>query len=237
MSRSAWTGYSKTTIALADLTEICGPQIIDTPDGLQSLGESGSLGTKTPIDPAWRSPWASKSMDNILSFMQSLPESHVAINREHFVIVTHTLEERGTLWCYRVGHGEGVEDRSAAEGETASTPFTRFACQATEAAEMLFPMQSGDWERYVEEYVLRPDHDDAGWWDRGIPSSQDERCLSGPLASFPAASGEVVVCMVALTDAQPRDYILFAIPCPPCSHGIGGLHLASHVLLPEHQHL
>lgn len=88
-----------------------------------------------------------EAIEDIVAFMKGLSANHVAINRNHYVVGTPTLEQSGPVWCYRIGRSEeSGEDEAAA---TELEQLTNTACGGTEAAEMLFPIQGGNWERYV----------------------------------------------------------------------------------------
>lgn len=107
-----------------------------------------------------------KNIGDVVHFMDHFLESYVRISREHFVVITYSLDQRGTVWCYRLQGTDGSFGDESAASAKQRRDMTRFACQATEAAEILSPLQVGDRKGYLKEYILKLAHDDADWWER-----------------------------------------------------------------------
>lgn len=141
--------------------------LADTYDSLQHLDECGSEVTAAPVDADWQSPWVGTSVDEVVAFMTGLPECHVRIDRKHFVGINHTLEDNGTVWCYRIERqSDSVKLKDAPDAKSGRLEYTRFACKATEAAEILFSLLSRDWERHLCSTPPRLNHSDADSWTK-----------------------------------------------------------------------
>lgn len=81
------------------------------------------------------------STEDIIAFLDSLPKSHLSLDRKHFTVIDKTLETDGAVWCYRNkdwGNDEELEDYPAAQ--LGRRGLTRFALSASHAAGTLYPM-------------------------------------------------------------------------------------------------
>lgn len=121
------------------------------------------------MNTAWQSPWVRSSTEDIIAFLDSLPKSHLSLDRKHFIVIDKTLETDGAVWCYRNkdwGNDEESEDYPAAQ--LGRRGLTRFALPAPHAAGTLYPMLTMDWEECLaqsEEPYSIP-HEDRDWWSR-----------------------------------------------------------------------
>jgi len=94
-------------------------------------------GTKPPIDPLWRSPFAGKTPEDAAEFVRRAPRDQ-GLNLEHFVVLDKSLYiEKGWVTAYKFCRG----------GVLAPLPLV-----AKYATMMLSVYHYDMWKHYVEDY-------------------------------------------------------------------------------------
>lgn len=139
----------------------------DTIAAMPSDTEEGTS-SETPIDPHWQSPFVGKPIDDILNFMENIPQSHrELVDSHHFVVLDKDLREQGLVKMYRrKDWADPDEDFTGLRcPEVFQNGVTWYAQLAGLACMDLSPLEGGDWEARVDP-SLGPPGGDPGWWDR-----------------------------------------------------------------------